>query len=174
LLIFGMDVTLYDLGESRWFGKWSAPPADAPIIEVTGEQFMWNFRYPGADHTFGRTELKFISGTNPLGLDESDPAAKDDIVSTNILHLVENKPVRLRLRSKDVIHSFNLPYQRMRQDVVPGMMIEYWLVPNKTGKFEIVCSQVCGLGHYRMKAFLTVETQQEFDKWLGELAQGGN
>ena len=174
LIIFGVDLTLFDLGETQWFRKWGPAPQDAALIEVVGEQFMWNFRYPGPDHAFGRFLPELVSDTNPLGLDAKDPAGKDDIVSTNILHLVEGKPIRLRLRSKDVIHSFNLPYQRMRQDVVPGMLIEYWFIPNKPGEFEIVCSQICGLGHYRMKAFLTVESQQDFDRWIGEFAKGGN
>ena len=174
IIIFGVDLTLFDLGETQWFQKWGPAPPDAALIEVVGEQFMWNFRYPGPDGAFGRFRPDLVSETNPLGLDPTDPVGKDDIVSTNILHLVEGKPIRLRLRSKDVIHSFNLPYQRMRQDVVPGMLIEYWFIPNRSGEFEIVCSQICGLGHYRMKAFLTVESQQNFDRWIGEFSKGGN
>jgi cytochrome c oxidase subunit 2 len=148
-------------------------PRDALAVEATGEQFMWQIRYPGKDGAFGRTDVKFVNGaTNPLGLDKSDPAAKDDIVSTNQMHAVVNRPVRLRLRSKDVIHSFFLPHFRVKQDSVPGMAIEIWFTPTKTGQFEIACAELCGLGHYRMRAFLTVESQAEFDKWLKEQAGG--
>jgi cytochrome c oxidase subunit 2 len=80
----------------------------------------------------------------------------------------------VRIRSHDVIHSFYLPYQRIKQDAVPGMQIELWFVPRRPGQFEIACSQLCGLGHYRMRAFLTVEPQDSFDRWLGDLAKEGN
>jgi cytochrome c oxidase subunit 2 len=166
IIIFGVDVTLYALGDSRWVYFWGTPPPGTPIIEVMGEQFAWNFRYAGPDGVFGKTDPTLISSTNPFGLDKTDPAAKDDILSINQLHLPEGKPIRLRIRSHDVIHSFYLPYQRIKQDAVPGMQIELWFVPRKTGQYEIACSQLCGLGHYRMRAFLTVESQQDYDKWL--------
>src|SRR4051812_18213591 len=148
LIIFGVDVTLYALGDSQWLKLWGPPPEGTAIIEVMGEQFAWNFRYAGADGLFGRTDPALISSTNPFGLDKVDPAAKDDIVSINQLHLPAGKPIRLRLRSHDVIHSLFLPYQRIKQDAVPGMQIELWFIPQKAGQFEIACSQLCGLGHY--------------------------
>ena len=144
-----------------------------PVVEVMGEQFAWNFRYAGPDGVFGKTDPTLITSTNPFGLDKTDPAAKDDILSINQLHLPEGKPIRLRIRSHDVIHSFFLPYQRIKQDAVPGMQIELWFVPNRAGQYEIACSQLCGLGHYRMQAHLTVESQEEFEKWLREAAEGG-
>ena len=113
-----------------------------------------------------------ISSANPFGIDKDDPANADDVVSINQLHLPENKPVRLRLRSHDVIHSFFLPFQRIKQDVVPGMQIEIWFIPDRAGQYEIACSQLCGLGHYRMQGQLTVESQEAFEKWLDE-AKGG-
>ena len=174
IIIFGVDIIIFVLGESQWFKAWGAPPEEASIVEVTGEQFMWNFRYPGPDGAFGKTEPMLVSIENPLGIDKADAAGKDDILSINQLHLPEGKPVRLRIRAKDVIHSLYLPHQRVKQDAVPGMQIEFWFVPRGTGQFEIACSQLCGLGHYRMRAFLTVETQEEFIKWLAESAQGGN
>jgi cytochrome c oxidase subunit 2 len=173
LLIFGVDVTVFALGESQWFKAWGPSPEGTPIIEVTGEQFSWNFRYPGADGAFGKTDPMLVSAANTLGIDKGDPASHDDVLSINQLHLPAGKPVRLRIRAKDVIHSFYLPNQRVKQDAVPGMQIELWFVPTEEGQFEIACSQLCGLGHYRMRAYLTVEPQQAFDKWLSESAQGG-
>ena len=173
IIIFGVDVTLYALGDSRWIYFWGTPPPGTPVIEVMGEQFVWNFRYPGPDGVFGRTDAGLISSANPFGLDKADPAARDDILSINQLHLPEGKPVRLRIRSHDVIHSFNLPFQRIRQDAVPGMQIELWFVPVRAGEYEIACSQLCGLGHYRMRGFLTVESQADYDNWLNKQSVAG-
>jgi cytochrome c oxidase subunit II len=173
IIIFGVDVTIYALGESQWFKAWGPAPPGTPIIEVMGEQFAWNFRYPGPDGVFGRTDPVLISSSNPFGIDKADPDNADDIVSINQLHLPKGKPIRLRIRSHDVIHSFFLPYQRIKQDAVPGMQIEVWFIPNRTGQYEIACSQLCGLGHYRMQAQLTVESQAAFESWLREAAQGG-
>lgn len=174
LIIFGVDILIFALGESQWFKAWGAAPPDAEIVEVTGEQFMWNFRYPGADQSFGQTDPRLISTTNPLGIDPNDPAGKDDVLSINQLHLPEDKPVRLQLRAKDVIHSLFLPNFRVKQDAVPGMKIEIWFQPAKAGQYEIACAQLCGLGHYRMRAYLTVEPEAEFEKWLAESGKGGN
>ena len=173
IIIFGVDVTIYALGESQWFRAWGPAPEGTPIVEVMAEQFAWNFRYAGPDGVFGKTDPALITSTNPFGLDQMDPASKDDIISINQLHLPEGKPIRLRIRSHDVIHSFFLPYQRIKQDAVPGMQIELWFIPNRTGQFEIACSQLCGLGHYRMQAQLTVESPAEFDQWLRKAAEGG-
>jgi cytochrome c oxidase subunit 2 len=174
LIIFGVDVTVFVLGESQWLKAWGPSPPGTPIIEVMAEQFAWNFRYAGPDGVFGKTDPARVSSTNPFGLDKTDPAAKDDWLSINQLHLPEGKPIRLRIRAHDVIHSFFLPSQRIKQDAVPGMQIEVWFVPNVAGQYEIACSQLCGLGHYRMQAQLTVESQDEFDRWLREAAAGGN
>ena len=174
IIIFGVDVMIYAMGESGWFRAWGPAPPGTPVIEVMGEQFAWNFRYAGPDGAFGKTDPALISSTNPFGLDKTDPAAKDDILSINQLHLPQDKPVRVRIRSHDVIHSFNLPYQRIKQDAVPGMQVELWFVPKKPGQYEVACSQLCGLGHYRMRAFLTVEPQEAYEKWLAETAKEGN
>src|SRR5262245_30085998 len=173
IIIFGVDVTIYALGESQWLKAWGPAPPGTPIVEVMGEQFVWNFRYPGPDGVFGKTDAMLISPTNPFGIDKADPANADDVVSINQLHLPEGKPVRLRIRSHDVIHSFFLPFQRVKQDAVPGMQVEIWFVPDRAGQYDIACSQLCGLGHYRMKAQLLVESQDTFDKWLREAAKGG-
>jgi cytochrome c oxidase subunit 2 len=173
IIIFGVDVTLFALGDSQWFKAWGPYPPGTPVVEVMGEQFAWNFRYPGPDGVFGKTDASLISSTNSFGIDKTDPASADDVISINQLHLPEGKPVRLRIRSHDVIHSFFLPHQRVKQDAVPGMEIEIWFTPNRAGEYDIACSQLCGLGHYRMRGQLTVESEEAFGKWLQTAAQGG-
>lgn len=155
------------------------PESEALAVEVTGEQFAWNVHYAGPDGKFGRTDIKLLDlQSNPLGVDRSDPAAKDDVTTVNQLYLPANKPIIVRLRSKDVIHSFNLPEFRVKQDAVPGFTIPIWFVPNvttaemrtRTGnpefQYEIACAQLCGLGHFRMRAFVTILGADEFQKWL--------
>ncbi len=162
------------MGQRVWASIYFADePANATIIEVTGEQFFWTFHYPGQDGQFGRTDTKLITSTNNIGLDkEGDPSAKDDVVSQNQMHVPVGKPVRVRLRSKDVIHSFFLPNFRMKQDAVPGMNIEVWFTPTKAGAYEIACAELCGIAHYRMRGFLTVDpSQDDFNKWLEEAAK---
>jgi cytochrome c oxidase subunit 2 len=174
LIITAVILTvLVFMGQRVWASIYfSDAPTNATIVEITGEQFQWTFHYPGADGQFGRTDTKLITNTNYIGLDSTDAAAKDDIVSLGNMHVPLGKPVRVRLRSKDVIHSFFLPNFRMKQDAVPGMGIEVWFTPTKAGNFEIACAELCGLGHYRMKAALTVdESQDAFNKWLVEAAK---
>ena len=156
-----------------WAKNVSALPSDRNpiVIRVVAEQFLWNFHYPGPDGIFGRTNPSLIDKqTNPLGLDKKDPAAKDDIVSINQMYIPVNRQIVVHLSSKDVIHSFALNIMRVKQDAIPGLSIPVIFTPIKTGKSEIACAQLCGLGHYRMKGFLTIHTQEEFDKWLAEQA----
>jgi cytochrome c oxidase subunit 2 len=141
---------------------------DAVIVRVTGHQFAWEVQYPGADGKFGRTELKLVSAENLIGLDRKDPDAKDDIVTSNQLNLPENRPVLVHLSSQDVIHSFGLYEMRVKQDAIPGLDIPVWFVPTRTGEYEIACSQLCGLGHYRMRGFVNVQTAADYDKWMAE------
>jgi cytochrome c oxidase subunit 2 len=161
------------MGQRVWASIYfSNEPANATIVQITGEQFFWNFHYAGPDGQFGRTDTKLITSTNSIGLDRNDPAAKDDVLSQGIMHAPVGKPVRVRLRSKDVIHSFFLPNFRIKQDAVPGMGIEVWFTPTKAGQYEVACAELCGLGHYRMKAALTVdESEDAFNKWLVEAAK---
>jgi cytochrome c oxidase subunit 2 len=147
------------------------PPADEALqVRVVAEQFAWNFHYPGADGIFGKTDIKLIDAVNPVGLDTTDPAAKDDIVAINQLHVPVNRKVIARLSSKDVIHSFGIPVMRVKRDVVPGQTASIWFEAEKAGNFEIACAQLCGLGHYRMRGFFTVESEEAFNQWLAELA----
>jgi cytochrome c oxidase subunit 2 len=140
-------------------------------IEVTGQQFVWNFRYPGADGKFGRLDPKLVnaSGGNPLGLDPGDPAGKDDVV-VPVMAIPVNREVELLIRSQDVTHSFFVRELRLKQDAVPGMLIRIHFTATQTGQYEIPCAELCGLGHYRMRSFLTVMSQADYDKWLREQA----
>ncbi len=145
------------------------PDRDKAIsVHAIGEQFGWNFHYPGLDGVFGRRETGLVDGNNPVGLDMNDPAAKDDILSRNELHLVNHKPAVIQISSKDVIHGFSLQHMRMSQDAIPGSKIPMWFRPIKAGEFEIVCSQLCGAGHYAMKALMIVEDQAKYDEWFDE------
>ena len=140
-------------------------------IRVVAEQFVWNVHYPGKDGLFGKTDIKFFDKqSNPLGLDPKDPNGKDDVVTINQMHLPVGRPAVIHLTSKDVMHSFALAVMRVKQDVIPGMSIPTWFTPTKTGSSDIGCAQLCGLGHYRMKGFLTIETQEDFDAWLANQA----
>ena len=143
---------------------------EALQVRVVAEQFAWNFHYPGADGVFGKTDIHLMSASSPIGLDPNDPAGKDDIVTINQLHVPVNQPVIARISSKDVIHSFGIPVMRVKRDVIPGQVIPIWFEAAKTGNFEIACAQLCGLGHYRMRGFFTVETEEEFKKWLDQTA----
>ena len=146
--------------------------SEALLVQVTGEQFAWNVHYAGPDGVFGRTDIKLLDAQeNPLGLDRSDPAAKDDITTLNQLYLPVNKPIIVRLRSKDVIHSFGVPEFRVKQDAIPGMQVPVHFTPVKASgaeTWEIACAQLCGLGHYRMKGQYQVHTKADFDKWMKE------
>ena len=160
----------------------SIPPAhEALVVQVTGEQFAWNVHYAGPDGKFGRTDIKLLDAQeNPLGLDRTDPAAKDDVTNLNQLYLPVNRPIIVRLRSKDVIHSFGVPELRVKQDAIPGLTIPIWFVPTVTTaemrtrkgnaefQYEIACAQLCGLGHSAMRGFVIVQTAEEFQKWLEE------
>jgi cytochrome c oxidase subunit 2 len=137
-------------------------------VEVTGAQFQWYFRYPGPDGVFGRTDApRFANAAegNPLGLDPGDPAGQDDIVSTSMVVPVGH-PVQLQLRALDVVHSLFIPAMRFKQDAVPGMDIHTHFTPIQTGAYEIACAELCGTGHYRMRAVVRVVSEEEFEKWL--------
>jgi len=141
---------------------------DATIVRVTGHQFAWEVQYPGADGKFGRTDPKLVSAENLIGLDRSDPDAKDDIVTSNQLNLPVDRPVLVHLSSQDVIHSFGLYEMRVKQDAIPGLDIPVWFIPTRAGEYEITCSQLCGLGHYRMRGFVTVQSAADYAKWMAD------
>lgn len=146
------------------------PPATAPALEVrvAAEQFAWNIHYPGPDGAFGRTSAALISASNPVGIDRSDPAAADDIGLLNILTLPVDRTVVVELTSRDVVHAFTLPEMRVKQDMTPGMTVRTWFTPTRVGSWEILCSQLCGLGHYRMHGEYSVLPQAEWERWQAE------
>jgi len=141
---------------------------ESTVVKITGEQFAWNIHYPGDDGVFGRQDISFLDSGNPLGIDKSDPNAADDIITLNQLYLPVNKPVIFHVTSKDVIHGFGIYELRVKQDATPGLSIPFWCIPVKEGKFEIVCSQLCGLGHYRMRGFVNVVSPEKFEEWKAE------
>ena len=147
------------------------PESQATVVRVVAEQFAWNVHYPGPDGKFGRTDVNLVTADNPLGLDRSDPAAKDDITTINQLNLPIDRPVLVHLSSKDVIHSFGLYEMRVKQDAIPGMTIPVWFIPNRIGEYEITCSQLCGLGHYRMRGFLNIKSAADYQAWLADQAK---
>jgi cytochrome c oxidase subunit 2 len=153
-----------------WASRVSAFPSEneAVVVRVTGKQFEWDIRYPGPDGRFGRTDIHLVSADNPLGLDRNDPDAKDDITTINQLNLPVNRPVLVHLTSMDVIHSFGLFEMRVKQDAIPGLDIPVWFIPNRIGQYDITCSQLCGLGHYRMRGFVNIQTAEDFQKFLTE------
>jgi len=157
-----------------WSARVDAFPAEqqATVVRVVAEQFIWNIQYSGPDGVFGRTRRELVGPDNPLGLDITDPAARDDVWTQNQLNLPVGRPVIVHLSSKDVIHSFGLPQMRVKQDAIPGVEQRLWFTPTRTGEWEIACSQLCGLGHYRMRGFYTIQTQTEFNAWLASQPTG--
>jgi cytochrome c oxidase subunit 2 len=152
-----------------WFRQTSAPSTVDPatvVVRVVAEQFAWNIHYPGADGRFGETALALVSPTNPLGLDRASPGGADDLVTLDDLHLPIGRPVEVQLSSKDVIHSFGVAAMRVKQDAIPGLRSSVWFTPTLAGQFDIACSQLCGLGHYRMRGIITVESDAEYRAFL--------
>jgi len=155
-------------GEHLWSSMMPAKQAGDIEIEVTGVQFQWYFRYSGADGAFGKTDAqKFARAAegNPLGIDPGDPAGRDDILSTSMVVPVGHT-VQLHLRAQDVIHSLFIPAMRFKQDTVPGMDIHSQFTATQIGNYEIACAELCGIGHYRMRAMVRVVSQEEFEKWM--------
>jgi cytochrome c oxidase subunit 2 len=148
-----------------WSELHSPPPEDSVKVDVVSYQFGWDMRYAGADGQLGKVDVHSYSVDNKFGLVPGDAAGDDDFSSTELVIPV-NKPVHIYLHSRDVIHSFYVPQFRLYQAAVPGRTIAWvWFEPTRTGNFELACSQICGSGHYNMKAPIRVVTQEEFEKW---------
>lgn len=172
------------------FPIWASRVNDVPVgtevvqIRVVGQQFAWNFHYPGPDGVFGKTSVNLVDeAENPIGLDRNDSFAKDDIFTVNQFHIPVNTPINVSLSTKDVIHNFKLPELRVSQDAIPGMEIPVWFEATMTSEdflkttigtkregkgFEIACAQLCGLGHYRMVGYMTVHNDEGYSAWLTE------
>ncbi len=154
-------------GNEEWSRmRRNTPPADALPVAVVGEQFGWNVRYPGADGKLAKMDPLKVGKDNPFGVDPADPVGLDDFTSYNDLVFPVNRPVRLYLGSKDVIHAFYVPEFRLYQDMVPGRVYDFvWLKAEATGKFQLACNQLCGQGHYKMFGKLSVVPVAEYEAW---------
>ena len=164
-------VLLLGLAIPLWAKSVDKFPTDkeSTVIRVTAEQFQWNSRYPGADGVFGAQDFRSINSSNLLGYVANDPNGKDDIEPpAKEIHVPVNKPVVIYLTSKDVIHSFQLDPMRITQDAIPGMKIPTQFTPIRVGHYQIQCAQLCGSGHSTMNGYFTVDTEEDYAKWLAE------
>ncbi|MFO1098437.1 MAG: cytochrome c oxidase subunit II [Xanthobacteraceae bacterium] len=142
-------------------------PKDATDVEVVGRQWQWSYRLPGKDGKLGKTDVQAISADNPLGLDPNDPAGQDDvIIDGEDLRLPIGKPIKVLLRSIDVLHDFYVPEFRAKMDMIPGVVTYYWLTPTRTGTFDVLCAELCGVGHSQMRGKVVVEEQDKNKAWL--------
>lgn len=170
LVIVGDVIILATQALPAWSERNEPPPAGARPLEIriAAEQFAWNIHYPGPDGVFGRTSQPLISASNPIGIDREDPAAADDLGLLNVLMLPVNRTVVVQLTSRDVIHAFTLNEMRVKQDATPGMTARVWFTPIAVGDWEIACSQLCGLGHYRMRGEYHVVDEAAWNRWQAE------
>ena len=151
------------------WNKFITVPENAMKIEVVAYQWGWNYRLPGEDGILGKTSVGLINDDNPYGLDSSDPNSKDDILVMDAdLHLEINQPVKVELRSFDVLHNFYVPQFRAKMDMLPGIITYYWFTPEKTGNYEILCAEYCGTGHYAMRGRVLVDEEKDYSDWLAK------
>lgn len=151
------------------WGKFVGVPEDADIVEVVGQQWQWSFRYPGKDGKLGTVDARNITIDNPFGMNADDPLGQDDVlIDTNQFRLPLDRPVKLLIRSKDVLHNFTVPQFRVKMDLVPGMVPYIWLTPIRTGTFDILCEELCGIGHHAMRGKVIVEEENDFNAWLDQ------
>jgi cytochrome c oxidase subunit 2 len=153
-------------GLTVW-AKFVTVPNNASIVEVLGQQWSWSYRFPGTDGHLGASDASLITLDNPFGMDPNDAAGKDDVlVSSQELHLPIDVPVKVLLRSKDVNHQFAVPQFRVKMDMVPGMVTFFWFTPIRTGEFDALCEQLCGVAHFAMRGRVIVDEKSTFDGWL--------
>jgi cytochrome c oxidase subunit 2 len=142
-------------------------PKEATVVEALGQQWTWSYRFPGQDGLLGITDARLISPDNPFGIDPKDPRGADDVlIASPELHLPLNKPVKVLLRATDVNHQFAVPQFRVKMDMVPGMVTYFWLTPTRTGRFDVLCEQLCGMAHFAMRGRVVVDEQSAFQGWL--------
>lgn len=167
LVILGDALLLATMALPVWLTRTAVPSSlEAPLeVRVAAEQFVWNVHYPGPDGRFGATGSGLITAANPLGIDRDSADGGDDIGLQNILNVPVNRPIIVQLTSRDVVHSFTLNEMRVRQDATPGLVVRTWFTPTATGQWEIGCSQLCGLGHYRMRGAFAVLSDLEWAAW---------
>ena len=142
-------------------------PANAVTVEVMGSQWQWRYRLPGSDGVLGTTAARFTTATNPYGINPGDPNGQDDIlIQGDQLHLERDQPVKLLLRSKDVLHDFNVPEFRVKMDMVPGQITYFWFTPTRLGTFDVMCAEFCGIGHFNMRSQVVVDRPEDYRQWL--------
>ncbi len=150
------------------WAKFVEVPPEAAIVEAVGKQWHWSYRFPGKDGVLGTVDARFVSDQNPFGMNPDDPNGQDDIlISSPELHLPKDKPVKVLLRSIDVLHDFAVPQFRVKMDLVPGLVTYLWFTPTRTGRFDLLCEELCGLAHYTMRGKVVVEEEAAFQAWLG-------
>ena len=143
------------------------PPEDADLVEVVGKQWQWSYRFPGEDGLLGTVDSRHISAANPFGMNPDDPRGQDDVlVASNEVHLPIDRPVKLLLRSQDVLHDFAVAQFRVKMDLVPGLVTFIWLTPTVIGKYDVLCEELCGVGHYKMRGHVVVDAEADFKTWL--------
>ena len=149
------------------YAKLITPPERVTLLEVMGQQWQWRYRLPGPDGKLGATDVRFMSAANPYGIDPNDPNGTDDVlVGGDAIHLPLGVPVRVMLRAADVLHDFYVPQFRTRMNMVPGMVTSFWFTPTRAGKFEVMCAQLCGVGHASMRSYVVVEPPAAYQAWL--------
>ena len=152
------------------WGKFVNVPEDAAIVEAVGQQWHWSFRFPGKDGALGHSDAALVTADNPFGVDPEDPAGSDDVlVASPELRLPVDQPVKVLLRSKDVLHNFTVTQFRVKMDLVPGMITHLWLTPTVPGSYEILCEELCGVAHFAMRGRVVVTPREEFDAWLAAM-----
>jgi len=143
-------------------------PQDAAVFEAVGQQWHWTYRFPGKDGKLGTVDARHVSDQNPFGINPDDPDGQDDVlISSPEVHLPLGKPVKALLRAKDVLHNFAVPQFRVKMDLVPGLVTYIWFTPTRVGKFDLLCNELCGVGHFVMRGKVVVEEEQAFQAWLG-------
>jgi cytochrome c oxidase subunit 2 len=149
------------------WAKFVEVPKDAAVFEAVGKQWSWSFRFPGKDGKLGTVDARYVSDKNPFGMNPDDPTGQDDVlISSPELHLPVGRPVKALLRSIDVLHDFAVPQFRAKMDLVPGLVTYIWFTPTRTGKFDLLCNELCGVGHFVMRGKVVVEEEREFQAWL--------
>jgi cytochrome c oxidase subunit 2 len=149
------------------WAKFVEVPQDAAAFEVVGKQWHWSFRFPGKDGVLGKVDARYVSDKNPFGMNPDDPNGQDDVlISSPELHLPIGRPVKALLRSIDVNHDFTVPQFRVKMDLVPGLVSYVWFTPTRTGKFDVLCEELCGIAHFTMRGKVIVEEERAFQAWL--------
>jgi cytochrome c oxidase subunit 2 len=157
------------------WAKFVQVPENAAIVEVMGQQWHWSYRFPGTDGVLGTTDSRLVTAENPFGMNPEDPRGRDDVlVSHPELHRPIGQPVKVLLRSKDVLHDFTVPQFRVKMDLVPGMITYLWFTPTRTGEYEILCEELCGIAHYAMRGRVRVDDERAFKTWLASYPTFGD